>query len=179
VNPGYHPAVTASDVLAQVVPGVTHGVLVTEASCRPLPGLAAHPVLDATSPALDVARRLADVVFASFLAVHDDHLVRLHVFANLGDDAEPGARVLLLSPSGVVSGLTRRELQVLGLVVEGRSNQVIASALRIAPRTAAAHVEHILDKLHCECRCAAAVWAVREGSYIPSALVPGTRIRGA
>jgi DNA-binding CsgD family transcriptional regulator len=163
--------VAASDLI-EMVPGATHGALMTESTCLPLPGLAAHPLLAPRSPAVDAARRLTGVVFASFLAVHAGELLRVGVFGDLRE-TEPETTLLLVLPAGFAAGLTRRELEVLGLVVEGCTNHGIARALRIAPRTAAAHVEHILDKLGCESRCAAAVQAVRAGSYIPGALSGG------
>ena len=67
-------------------------------------------------------------------------------------------------------GLTPRELEVLGLLIDGCSNQQIARALVVAPRTVAAHLEHILVKLDATTRTLAAVRAEREGLYVP--LVP-------
>lgn len=61
------------------------------------------------------------------------------------------------------AGLSRRELEVLRLVVEGRSNQEIAAELFISPRTATNHVVNIMNKLGVESRTAAATWAVRHG----------------
>jgi DNA-binding NarL/FixJ family response regulator len=56
---------------------------------------------------------------------------------------------------------------VLGLLVDGCSNQQIARALVVAPRTVAAHLEHILVKLDAPTRTLAAVRAEREGLYVP------------
>jgi DNA-binding NarL/FixJ family response regulator len=64
-------------------------------------------------------------------------------------------------------GLTPRELEVLGLLIDGCSNQQIARALVVAPRTVAAHLEHILVKLGAPTRTLAAVRAEREGLYVP------------
>jgi non-specific serine/threonine protein kinase len=61
------------------------------------------------------------------------------------------------------SGLTSRELEVLRLLVAGRSNAEIADALFISHRTATTHVSHILDKLGVESRTEAAGWAIRQG----------------
>ncbi len=58
------------------------------------------------------------------------------------------------------AGLTAREVEVLQLVVQGRTNQEIASALFISPHTAANHVAHILNKLGVDSRTAAAAWAL-------------------
>jgi len=62
-----------------------------------------------------------------------------------------------------VPPLSPRELDVLRLLVDGRSNQEIAGLLFISHRTVASHVESILNKLDLESRTAAATWAVRNG----------------
>jgi DNA-binding NarL/FixJ family response regulator len=59
--------------------------------------------------------------------------------------------------------LSRRERDVLKLVVEGRSNEKIGEGLHIDPGTARNHVSHILAKLGVDNRVQAAVRAVREG----------------
>ena len=59
--------------------------------------------------------------------------------------------------------LTHRELEVLRLLVEGRSDPQIAAALFISRRTAAAHVASIFRKLDVTSRAAAAAHAVRHG----------------
>ena len=43
--------------------------------------------------------------------------------------------------------LTAREFEVARLIADGLTNAEIAGELSIAPRTASAHVEHILAKL--------------------------------
>jgi DNA-binding CsgD family transcriptional regulator len=60
-------------------------------------------------------------------------------------------------------GLTGRELEVLRLLVEGKSDRAIAMELFISQRTAATHVRHIYDKLGVSSRAAAAAFAVRHG----------------
>jgi len=72
-----------------------------------------------------------------------------------GDAARP------LSPPP--SPLTRRELEILRLIAEGRENNEIADILVISPSTAKNHVAHVLDKLGMENRVQAAVYAVRNG----------------
>lgn len=59
--------------------------------------------------------------------------------------------------------LTERELEVLGLIVEGLSNPEIAERLFITRATAKAHVHSILQKLCVSDRTQAAVTAMREG----------------
>jgi len=58
-------------------------------------------------------------------------------------------------------GLTARELEVLGLVAAGRSNQQIAAELFISPKTASVHVSNILAKLGVTSRVEAAATAHR------------------
>jgi DNA-binding CsgD family transcriptional regulator/tetratricopeptide (TPR) repeat protein len=60
-------------------------------------------------------------------------------------------------------GLTEREIEVLRLVAEGRSNREIARELFITSKTASAHVSHILMKLGVANRAAAAAAAHRLG----------------
>jgi DNA-binding NarL/FixJ family response regulator len=59
--------------------------------------------------------------------------------------------------------LTDREREVLPLLVEGKSNVEIATALFISPRTVKNHIASILDKFGAENRIQAAVEAVRRG----------------
>jgi DNA-binding NarL/FixJ family response regulator len=60
-------------------------------------------------------------------------------------------------------GLTERELEVLALVADGRSNREIAQELFITSKTASAHVSHILMKLGVANRAGAAAAAHRLG----------------
>jgi DNA-binding CsgD family transcriptional regulator/tetratricopeptide (TPR) repeat protein len=59
------------------------------------------------------------------------------------------------------SGLSPRELEVLRLLVDGRTDREIAESLFISPRTASKHVGGILLKLDVMTRGEAAVHAVR------------------
>jgi DNA-binding NarL/FixJ family response regulator len=58
--------------------------------------------------------------------------------------------------------LTPRELEVLTLLGQGRSNSEIANALTIAPRTVKVHVQNILNKLGAGNRTEAVSIAVRQ-----------------
>lgn len=58
--------------------------------------------------------------------------------------------------------LTPRELEVLQLMGQGRSNNEIAAALGTAPRTAKVHVQNILSKLHATNRTEAVSIALRQ-----------------
>ena len=55
--------------------------------------------------------------------------------------------------------LTPRELEVLRLLIAGKSNREIAEALFISPRTATTHVTNILAKFGVETRAAAVTYA--------------------
>lgn len=65
------------------------------------------------------------------------------------------------------SGLTPRELEVLRLLAQGRTNKEIAAELFIAERTASNHVSNILAKIHCGNRVEAAAFAHRHGLVKP------------
>lgn len=64
---------------------------------------------------------------------------------------------------GLPHGLTLRELEVLVRIAEGATNRQIAEALFISPKTASAHVSHILQKLGASSRVEAAAIAHRMG----------------
>jgi NarL family two-component system response regulator LiaR len=59
--------------------------------------------------------------------------------------------------------LTVRELEVLRLIAQGRSNREIADELVITEMTVRAHVSNVLGKLHLASRTQAALFALREG----------------
>ena len=59
--------------------------------------------------------------------------------------------------------LSEREVDVLRLIAEGRSNTEIAERLVISEHTVKRHVSNILSKLHLADRTQAAVYAWREG----------------
>jgi DNA-binding CsgD family transcriptional regulator len=66
-------------------------------------------------------------------------------------------------PTARAFGLTDRELDVLRLLGQGKTNPEIAAALFISPRTAGVHVTHILRKLDATTRVQAATVAERAG----------------
>ena len=67
------------------------------------------------------------------------------------------------------SPLTRREFEVTCLVARGLTNREIAEELRITPRTAGSHLEHIRAKLGVGRRSEIAAWAtaIEEGPPRP------------
>ena len=67
------------------------------------------------------------------------------------------------STSNTVSNLSQRELEVLKLMVEGKSNPEIAAVLYLSPNTVKTHVRGIMNKLSVDDRVQAAVVALRSG----------------
>ena len=59
--------------------------------------------------------------------------------------------------------LTERELGILRLIAQGRSNKEIAEQLVITEMTVRTHVSNILGKLHLASRTQAALYALKEG----------------
>jgi DNA-binding NarL/FixJ family response regulator len=72
-----------------------------------------------------------------------------------------------LEPAKHGDNLTQRELEVLRLVAEGKTNHDIAQALFVSVGTVKVHVERIIDKLGVSDRTQAAVRAVELGYLIP------------
>jgi DNA-binding NarL/FixJ family response regulator len=91
--------------------------------------------------------RLAHDRLASLGAIHDrDQAAR--ALRGLGHAVPSAAQ-------DSVAGLTRRELEVIELVADGRTNREIAAALVLSPRTIDRHVSRIFEKLGVSSRAAA------------------------
>lgn len=60
-------------------------------------------------------------------------------------------------------GLTRRELDVVTLMIAGLSNAAVAEALTVSPRTVTTHVDHIMRKTASPSRSAVATLALDRG----------------
>lgn len=167
--------------IAGMVQRATAGiVLAPSGAVLPLPGLPDHRLLAAGSAVLTAVsgQPAQGGAYASFLAPLPDvegaeggetH-VRITVLAAPSDLRVFGAAVVLASPAGDLHGLSRRELQVLGVLVTGASNERIAAVLGISARTVAAHVEHLRAKLAARSRTAAATRALRLGLFVPPSL---------
>ena len=84
----------------------------------------------------------------------DRHAIR----AVLDAAAAPAAR---LPPA--VAGLTERELEILTLLIAGRSERQIASTLFIAPSTVHTHTLHIYEKCAVSSRAGLAMFAMEHG----------------
>jgi predicted ATPase/DNA-binding CsgD family transcriptional regulator len=82
--------------------------------------------------------------------------------APAGDGAPP-PRASRSAAGSAAGGLTPRERDVAARIAQGRSNRAIAADLVIAERTAARHVESILNKLGFHSRAQIAAWAAQHG----------------
>jgi DNA-binding NarL/FixJ family response regulator len=92
--------------------------------------------------------------------------MRMHTQA--GADEKPktieiGALEPGLEQAWLDSPLTEREMEILELIVQGRSNVAIAEKLFISMGTVKTHVRNILNKLCVDDRTQAAVMALRSG----------------
>ncbi len=80
----------------------------------------------------------------------------LQQFAALPGEGPPGLDTLC-------DGLTEREIEVLTLIGEGRSNKEIARQLTISEKTVKNHISNIFSKLHVCDRTQAVLYAIRKG----------------
>lgn len=89
----------------------------------------------------------------------------LDEFARLADaaPAPPPAAPVAPDQPAPADDLTRRELDILALLVQGRSNREIAAALYLAEGTVKNHVSHIFAKLGARDRAHAVVLALARG----------------
>ncbi|MDQ3978503.1 MAG: helix-turn-helix transcriptional regulator [Actinomycetota bacterium] len=65
------------------------------------------------------------------------------------------------------AGLSEREVEVLALVAQGRTNRAIAEALFISEKTVTSHLTHIFTKLGVSSRAAATAFAYEHGLSRP------------
>jgi NarL family two-component system response regulator LiaR len=71
------------------------------------------------------------------------------------------------------NNLTDREIEILQMVAQGRTNQQIADALFLSERTVRTHITNILAKLRLENRTQAALYALRQGiAHLPYTTPP-------
>lgn len=73
------------------------------------------------------------------------------------------ATMLRRSREATEFDLSRRELEVLALVAQGRSNREVAAALHISDNTVKNHVRRLLEKLGAQSRTEAVAIAARNG----------------
>jgi DNA-binding CsgD family transcriptional regulator len=110
----------------------------------------------------DVAGREAQVALESFerLGARREADEAAALVRELGGPKRTGPKDLGL--------LTKRELEVLGLLGEGLTNAEIAARLYISTKTAGNHVSNLLSKLHLRSRQEAAAFSVRSAGGHPA-----------
>ena len=93
----------------------------------------------------------------------DSQIARI-VLSNIqNEDEKPTQNTKSQKEANKKYGLTKKELEVLALIVDGLSNQEISEKLVVAISTTKAHVHNILQKLYLSDRTKAAIVALKEG----------------
>jgi DNA-binding CsgD family transcriptional regulator len=108
------------------------------------------------------AARVRALMGAACRALGDDDAAALELDAARRTFAQLGAArdlARLDGADGAAHGLTARELEVLRLVADGRTNKAIAAELVLSERTVDRHVSNIFVKLGVSSRAAATAYA--------------------
>ena len=91
---------------------------------------------------------------------YDETVPAIHRFlSSARENAETGLSTATQSEPA----LTRREREVLRLIVAGRANKAIASALAVSERTVARHITNLYAKLGTQSKAGATAHAIRHG----------------
>jgi LuxR family transcriptional regulator, maltose regulon positive regulatory protein len=146
--------ILALQALARAAAGDERGALaaLAEALTLAAPEGYLRVFVDEGAPMAALLGRLAAAQRAGRVAVvrgvPPDYLDRLtDAFAHQGASIDQPRGRIAAAPPGLVAPLSARELEVLGLLAAGRSNQAIAEELVITLDTVKRHVTHLLDKL--------------------------------
>lgn len=102
---------------------------------------------------------IASLVLSSIPAARQASMAEARTPQPVGGPAGPSAG----ARKRYNADLTEREIEVLQLIVQGKSNKEIAQALEVTTHTAKAHVGNIIQKLAVDDRTQAAVKAIKEG----------------
>jgi len=118
---------------------------------------------EATFPTTETARRLATDIPGARLAL----LEGAEGVPFLGDTAAVQTTIeeFLAEPGAQrrPNGLTERELEILGLLADGASNEGIARTLSISARTVERHIGNVYLKIGAHNRAEAVAYAFRQG----------------
>ncbi len=71
-----------------------------------------------------------------------------------------------------LSDLTARELEILQLVIAGKTNKAIASEIYISKKTVEFHLDHIYTKLGIRTRLMVGIWAIQHGMGRETRVMP-------
>jgi DNA-binding NarL/FixJ family response regulator len=94
--------------------------------------------------------------------LHDELIRAIHA-VHAGETYLTAEVRAILEGAGLPADLSAREMEVLGLIVKGKSNKQIGFDLGIAEHTVKNHVKSILDKLGVDDRTQAATEAIQRG----------------
>lgn len=154
----YHESTSGAEV-ARLAEGVVSINATPELSKIRCPTLVIHPMDDAMWR-LEHAQRLAAAIpSAVFMPVQGS----FHHIAF--GDPEPVLRAIVEFMGVAVgpAGLSRREVEVLRLLAEGRSNREIGAELVLSVRTVERHVTNIYRKIDAHNRAQATAFALEHG----------------
>lgn len=165
-------AAAATELAATAHRYATSGLAAMAVDARGAVLLAEERVEEALPVLRDASRRWHELG-----AAHDTARTCLRLaeaYRALGDEASAAAEVARAEATyerlgahrptrALPGGLTRREVEVLNLVAEGRSNREIGEALFISDRTVARHLTNIYTKIDVTSRTQAARYAIDRG----------------
>ncbi len=163
-----HPDVVLMDLL---MPGMD-GIAATAAIRRQMPEtevVALTSVLEDAS----VVEAVRAGAIGYLLKDTDAHELRRAIKAAAAGQVQlaPQAAARLMheirAPEKSYAALTEREVDVVKLLAQGKSNKEIAQALNIGEQTVKTHVSRILDKLGLSSRTQVVLYAIRIG-LVPS-----------
>jgi DNA-binding NarL/FixJ family response regulator len=72
----------------------------------------------------------------------------------------------------ILSDLTQRELEILQLLLAGRTNKAIAAAMCISEKTVEFHLNRIYTKIGMRTRMLAGMWALQQGIRVKTRGIP-------
>jgi DNA-binding NarL/FixJ family response regulator len=71
-----------------------------------------------------------------------------------------------------LTNLTPRELEILQLVIAGKTNRAISSEIYISEKTVEFHLDKIYTKIGARTRLMAVVWAIQQGILAKTREIP-------
>jgi DNA-binding NarL/FixJ family response regulator len=71
-----------------------------------------------------------------------------------------------------LSDLTPRELEILQLVLKGRTNKAIAGEICVCEKTVEFHLNHIYTKIGARTRLMVGLWAMQQGFQAETREIP-------
>jgi DNA-binding CsgD family transcriptional regulator len=175
ISAAIDPMSTIAGLAALVGDARAGSVVDRGGSVHELPGVPLHPLLTENSHVVSTAlahlsHRRTHTAFLCPDPRGGDEYVRVTAIALPPQAPKNFVALILISPPGDLRGLTHRELEVLGFIIDGQTNHYIARALFITERTVAAHMEHIRAKLNAPTRTVAAVRSLHLALYLPHQL---------